>query len=283
MELDLQMFSEDAGAAGMGGAADTGMEGSGDAGLETQDTQGGSADDREFEQLINGRFKQQYGQRVQRAINQRFRNQQDLRKQLDGYTPIMQALGAKYGRDPSDVEGIGKLLTDDDSLYAEEASKLGLPIKTVKQMKKLEAENQRMQKAQQESQQDAALRQHFQKISTQAEELKKTFPSFDLMEEIKNPRFARMTSPEGGLSVKDAFYAIHGEEIQKQSMQYAAQQAGKRLAASVQSGANRPPENGMRSSQPVPMSVDVAHMSKEQRAAIRKRLHNGEDIDLNNM
>ena len=177
-----------------------------------------------------------------------------------------------------------KLLTDDDSLYAEEANRLGLPVSAVKTMKKLEAENARMKQAQQESQEDQALRQHFQRITNQAEELKGTFPSFDLMQEMKNPRFARMTSPQVGMSVKDAFYAIHGEEIQRQSMQYAAQQAGQRLAASVQAGASRPRENALGSNMPVQMGVDVAHMSKERRDEIRRRLHNGETgIDFRNI
>ena len=265
IELDLQRFAEGEEGAGMAmeAAAETGTEAPQDAGGEET-----------FEELIKGRYKDQYQAHIQDAIQRRFRNQKDLEKQ---YAPIAQALGQKYGIDPRDVEGIAKRLTDDDSLYAEEASRLGLPVSTVKRMKQLEAENQRFQAAQQESQEEKALQQHFARISREAEELKQLFPSFDLMTEIRaNPRFARMTSPQIGMSVKDAYYAVHGDEIRQMSMQAAAQQAGQRLAASIQAGATRPVEGGSRGASPMQVGIDVAHMSKESRAEIRRRLHNGE-------
>lgn len=269
IKMDLQRFAEGDEGAGTELMTDAATA------AEENPAEGGET----FEELIKGRYKNEYQQHVQDAISRRFRNQKDLEKQ---YAPITQALGQKYGIDPRDVDGIAKRLTDDDSLYAEEASKMGLPVATVKRMKQLEAENQRFQAAQQESQEEMALRQHFARISKEAEELKQLFPSFDLMEEIRtNPRFARMTSPQIGLSVRDAFYAIHGDEIRAQSMQAAAQQAGQRLAASIQAGANRPVEGGARGAAPVQVSIDVAHMSKERRDEIRRRLHNGETgIDL---
>lgn len=233
-----------------------------------------------FDELIKGEYKQDYDARVQAAIQARFRNQQDARRQLDAYAPIMQALGQRYGRDPGDVEGIGKLLTDDDSLYQDEAAAMGMPVGALKNIRKLEAENARMRAQEKQTIEDMQLRSHFEKISREAEALKATFPSFDLMQEINNPRFARMTSPEVGMSVKDAYYAIHGEEIRQQSMQQAAQQAGQRIAASVQAGATRPLENGTQSNAPVNMQIDIANMSKAQRAEIRKKIHSGVPVDF---
>lgn len=280
MQLDLQRFAEsmDGGAQGTGSggpAAAVDPAAGGNAGSENQGA---------FDQLIQGQYKQDFenavGQRVQAAIQQRFKNQQDLQKRIDGYSPIMQALGAKYGRDPGDVEGIAKLLTDDDSLYADEANRMGLPVETVKTMKRLEADNARLKAMEQRTAEDEALRMHFQRVSQQAEELKQTFPGFDLMQEMQNPRFARMTGPEIGMSVKDAFYAIHGEEIQRQSMQYAAQQAGQRLAASVRAGASRPMENGMQRGAPANLAVDVKGMDKKTRDEYRRRIKNGEIINF---
>ena len=275
MDLNLQMFAEEmaaqestAAAGTEEAAAATEQEGTAEA------PENGTTAEPTFEELIKGKFKQEYQASVQRAISQRFRNQKDLQKQ---YTPIMQTLGQKYGIDPGDIDGIAKRLSDDDSLYAEEANKLGLPVKTVKQMKQMEAELQQRRQLEEENQQEMALRAQFDKVMRQAEDLKKTFPSFDLGTEMEqNPRFARMIGPEIGMSVEDAYYACHGKEIQQASMQQAAQQAGQRLAASVQAGAKRPLENGVRSSAPVNMGIDVAHMSREQRADIRRRVKNGE-------
>ena len=268
IEMDLQRFAED--------GADGGMDAGGMADVETdgQAADAGESGNETFEELIKGRYKDVYQQHVQSAISRRFKNQRDLEKQI---TTIAQTLGQKYGIDPKDYAGIAARLTDDDSLYADEANRLGLPVSTVKRMKQLEMENQRIQAQQQESREEQALQAHFQKISQQAEELKRDFPAFDLMQEIRsNPRFARMTSPQIGMSVKDAFYAIHGEEIRQQTMQAAAQQAGQRLAASVQAGAGRPVENGIRGGMPMQMSVDIAHMDRKTREEIRRRVHQGE-------
>ena len=270
IEMELQRFADEGGMDGgmdAGSAAEPGTDSGtaadmGESGGET------------FEELIKGRYKDEYQQHVQSAINRRFKNQRDLEKQ---FSTIAQTLGQKYGLDPKDYEGIAKRLTDDDSLYADEANRLGLPVSTVKRMKQLEMENKAFEAQQQESREEQALQAHFRRISEQAEELKQTFPSFDLMTEIRsNPRFARMTSPQIGMSVKDAFYAVHGEEIRQQTMQAAAQQAGQRLAASVQAGAGRPVENGIRGGMPMQMSVDIAHMDPKTRADIRRRLHQGE-------
>ena len=98
--LNLQRFgeevesvqSEDGDATG-GGAAETPENGRTD-----------------FRQLIAGEYRQDYekavGQRIQAAIQQRFKNQQDYRKQLDAVQPILQTLGGRYGLNAEDIAGI---------------------------------------------------------------------------------------------------------------------------------------------------------------------------------
>lgn len=144
-----------------------------------------------------------------------------------------------------------------------------------------DAENRLRPKGDQEkARRDAALRRHFAELTRQGEELKQIFPGFDLMAEMQNPAFVRMTAPGTGVSVKDAFYAVHGEDIQRESMQYAAAQAGRRIAASVQAGASRPVENGIQAASPVMIGVDIRGMNKKQREEYRRRIHNGEIINF---
>ena len=140
--------------------------------------------------------------------------------------------------------------------------------------------NARMKGEQAGFQREEVLRQHFARLARQAEELKKTFPGFDLMQELRNPAFVRMTAPGTGVSVKDAFYAVHGEDIQRDSMQYAAIQAGRRIAASVQAGASRPLENGVQAAAPVTIGIDIRGMDKKQREEYRRRIHSGEIINF---
>ena len=279
LKLNLQLFAQDAQPAAQPSTGDV----TGGADMAEGQAQGGA--DQQFQSMITGQFKDQYeaavGQRVQQAIQQRFRNQRDMQKQMEAYNPIMQALGAKYGIDPGDVDGISKRLTDDDSLYAEEASKRGLPVSTYKTMVQLEQRNKALEAQRQQSVEERARQQHFQKLVQQAETLKQQFPDFDLMTEIEaNPRFARMTAPGVGMSVQEAYFALHGSDIQRQSMQYAAQQAGKRIADSVRAGASRPMEGGMGNRQAAPMGVDVAHMDPKTREEYRRRIKSGELINF---
>lgn len=277
MEEKWPMLAQDTGAPGeMGGdvtAQDTGATANEQQGAGENADQGVRFDTREA-------YEQEVGNRIQAAIQQRFKNQRDLQAELNGYEPIMQALAMKYGLDAKDVEGLTKRVTDDDDLYAEEASRQGVTPAFLKTMKKLEFENNRMKAQQEKTAEEMALQQHWAKLTTQAEEMKKAFPGFDLMAELKNERFRRMTAPDVGISVRDAYYAVHGEEIQRNSMQYAAQQTGQRIAASVRAGASRPLENGMQQQSPVNLGVDIVHMDKKTREEYRRRIKNGEKIDF---
>ena len=149
---------------------------------------------------------------------------------------------------------------------------------------RVQEEMQRIREAEagkeEETRKETDLRQHFAHLTKEAEELKKSFPDFDLTREMMNPAFVRMTSPAIGVSVKDAFYAIHGEDIQRESMLYAALQAGRRIAASVQAGASRPVENGIQGSAPVVIGIDIRGMSRKQREEYRRRIHSGEAINF---
>ena len=275
LEVDLQLFAEDQGAMGETGGDVTG-----------QDAQGGQQPEQAAQETgvsfaTREAYEEAVGQRIQAAIQQRFRNQKDLQGQIQGYQPIMQALGAKYGVDPGNVQELVKRVTDDDDLYAEEASRQGVTPQFLKTMKKLEFENQQLRAQEQQSAEERALQQHWAKLSQQAEQMKQQFPEFDLMAELKNERFRRMTAPDVGISVHDAYYAIHGADIQRQSMQYAAQQAGQKIAASVRAGASRPMENGMsRQQTPVNMGVDIANMDKATREQYKRRIKNGELINF---
>lgn len=275
-KLNLQLFAD--GTAPAEGAN----------GVDTGGATGGQENQQQamtpFQQMIQGEgkaeFEQAVGQRVQAAIRERFKNQADERRNAQRYLPIMQELGRRYQLDAGDVDGIYKKMTDDLSLYQEEADKRGMSPEAVRTMHRLEEEARQAKAQAQIATEEAQLRNHFQGLAQQAEQLKQTFPSFDLMQEMANPQFVRMTSPQVGLSVKDAFYAIHGEEIQRQTMQYTAQKAGQRIAASVQAGASRPAENGQRRQGPVNVAVDIAHMDKKTRAKYMERIRAGEEINF---
>ena len=108
--------------------------------------------------------------------------------------------------------------------------------------------------------------------------MKKVFPNFDLMAELKNPAFARMTAPNVGISVEDAYYAVHRNEIQTAAMQVTAQKTAQKISNSIQAGSRRPNENGTTGQAPSVTTFDYQRASKEQREALKRRIRSGEKI-----
>lgn len=236
--------------------------------------------DAEWEELRNGRHKERVDAAIQKAVKDRFKNRQDAEQQMATLAPAIQALAKKHGKDASDLAGIVAAITDDDSLYEEEAVARGLPVDVVKTMSKLQQDNDALSQRESQRQSEMQFQQHIQNLAMQAEKLKQTVPGFDLRTELQNPRFAAMTSPNGGVNVEDAYYAIHHKEIQQGSMQYAVQQTQKQLAQSIQAGRNRPAENGMRSQPTAEVRDDPSKWTKADRAEVRRRVMMGEKINL---
>ena len=114
----------------------------------------------------------------------------------------------------------------------------------------------------------AMYRQHFLELERQAEELKVVFPDFDLRQELKNPVFARMTAPGVGLSVEDAYYAVHRRELHNAAIQAAKRQVSNAIAT----GARRPRENGLAGQASAVSAFDYRSATKEQREDLKRRI-----------
>ena len=109
-------------------------------------------------------------------------------------------------------------------------------------------------------------------VQQQEQALKAVIPNFDLRTEMQNPTFARLTSPSVGLSVEDAFYAVHRREMQAQSMQVAAQQTRQMISNAIVSGTNRPDETGTVSQAPSVSKFDYRNATPAQRKALKDEI-----------
>ena len=109
--------------------------------------------------------------------------------------------------------------------------------------------------------------------------LKQEFPDFDLMAEVQsNPAFARMTGPDGGLTVRQAYMALHGDELMNRRSQAIEERTKQNMSRAIQAGAMRPQENGMTGTGGGLQNIDPAHMTREQRLEIRRRVKAGDRI-----
>lgn len=108
------------------------------------------------------------------------------------------------------------------------------------------------------------LRQHYSDLLRQAEELAKDRPGFDLQEELRNPKFLRMTAPGVGLSVREAYRAVHHEDLVREAVDQVQKQ--------IRAGRSRTRELGADGSNGTIVKADYSRMSKPEREQFKRRI-----------
>lgn len=205
------------------------------------DTEGQAAADREtqnrltWEQILKD---PEYNAQLQKIIRSRVKEEGRNRAILDTLDPALRQLAAQHGLDPEHVdhaalaEAITGKHTHRDARRQEFAG-------------------------------------HIRKLQQQEQEFRAIVPGFDLRQELKNPLFARLTAPGVGLSVEDAFYAVHRKAMQEQSMQAAARQATQMISNAIASGSHRPEESGAAAQAPSVSRFDYRSATPQQRQALK--------------
>ena len=228
---------------------------------------------------------QELNREVQGLVQDRLRefaaSQEPAKKQLQAIAPAMEVLGRKYGMlqegKAPDIEAISKAILDDDEMYEERAAELGTDVATARRMDELERIAARAKEREQQDLEQQQARAHIQKLINQGEEMKQLFPDFDLRREMENETFRRWTGPQIGMSVKDAFFALHREEIQRAQAEALAQQMQQKMANAIAAGANRPNETGRAQSASVGQ-VNLPSMTHTELETLKKRIYAGEKI-----
>lgn len=213
----------------------------------------------------NQRLQQMMSERVNRVGRQQS-------EYISKLSPALELIASRYGIEADenggyDAEAIAKAITEDDSYYEQKALEMGVDTETAKRIEKLETENRRNEEALQRQQRDQQLREHFMKLQQQAEDVKSIMPGFNLQEAINDPKFMWLTAPDNPqrLTVKEAIWALHGDEIQAQAVNAVAQRAKLDAANAIRSGI-RPRENGS-STAAVSTSPNMRNMTREERRA----------------
>ena len=222
----------------------------------------------------------EYNKQMQAVVQSRLRSAKGAEETLGKMAPAMELLARKHGQDPAniDYDALAKAISDDDDYYEDKALEMGVSVETAKRIDQQERETARRQREEARTLEEQKFQNHIMKLEQQGEALKKVFPNFDLRNELRNPVFARMTSPNVGISVEDAYYAIHRNEIQKASMQVTAQKVKQKVSNAIQAGSRRPNENGTSGQAPSVTTFDYARASREQREALKRRIRSGEKI-----
>ena len=212
----------------------------------------------------------EYNEQMQATIQARLRSAKGAEEALGKLTPALEVLARQYGLDMVniDYDALAQKINTDQTFYEDKALQKGEPVEKVMAEDQQERDTERQQRT---IQQERNL-QHFNKLVQQGEEMKKVFPNFDLRTELQNEAFLRMTAPDVGISVEDAYYAVHRNEIQAASMQVAAQKTAQKISNDIQAGRRRPTENGTSGHAPSVITFDYSKASPEQRAAFKQYL-----------
>lgn len=209
----------------------------------------------------------EYNKQMQAVVQSRLRSAKGAEESLQKMAPAIEVLARKYGLDPAnpDYEALSKKINDDESYYEDKAMEMGVSIDEARKLDQKERDTARQQRQEAINLEQKKFQDHIMNLERQAEEMKKVFPKFDLRTELRNPTFARMTSPSGGVSVEDAYYAIHRKELQTATAQASAQATAKQISNAIQAGSRRPQENGTSGQAPSVTHFDYAKASPEQR------------------
>ena len=222
----------------------------------------GAADGKRPWAEIKELYKEEYGADVAARVQDRFKNQADLKAQLDKQAGIIQAAMRQAG--VNTVEELAELIENDDSTYEQEAEERGMTVESLKAVKALEAENAKYR----EEQERAANQAHIQNLYTQCEELKKVYPNIDFFAEMNNPQFQLWTSPAVGMSFEDAYYAIHHKDLQTQAVAYGMDRTKQQLGQTIAAQRARPGEGAMSGKSQAAAAeprMNPANMTREER------------------
>lgn len=238
-----------------------------------------------WDDLKKGKYKAQYDADVQAIVQQRLKNSKQSEELLSKLAPAIEQIAKSKGLDASDLskldtDALVNAITKDNAYFEAKAEKLGVTAETAKYIDSVESERDKATKLMQENARQEAIKQHTIKLFQQGEALKKTFPNFDIRAELQNPTFARLTAPNSGLSVEDAYYAVHRAELQTAAMKVATQKTAEQLANSIKAGAGLPSENGISSQAQSVSTVDPRKFTKQQRDAIREAVRRGEKVSF---
>lgn len=217
----------------------------------------------------------EYNKHMQETVKARNRKaREEIEAERAQIAPMLEVLASRYHLDPQnlDINALVKAVNEDKEFYEQKALEMGVPVETAMQIDQQKREQERSRVAAQREAEQKAIDEHIAKLEEQGKALKEIFPDFDLRTELQSPTFKRLTSPGVGLSVEDAYYAVHRKEIQAAASKAVAQRTAQQISDSIIAGRARPTENGTASRAASTSVFDINKASRAQRAEINRQI-----------
>lgn len=221
-----------------------------------------------------------YNAEAERMMSRRVAKFKGSSEAMETLAPALEMMAKHYGLDPEqmDYAALSNAMLEDDAFYQERALEMGVSVDVAKRLDRAEMLEAAHQREQQRTEAERQIHEHLASLYQQGEEMAAKYPGFNLDAELQNDTFARLTAPGSGLSVEDAFFAVHRQELLTAARQHAAQNISQSIAA----GASRPNETGTRKAgiNPDRNPNDIKNMPKERREELIRRAKAGERITV---
>lgn len=247
-------------------------------GQETDQKEEEADPEAEFDALIKGKYKDQYSQRVQGVIQNRFKNSQNLEQEVGKWKGATALLFQRYGLKDGDIDGLEYAINHDEDLFSAEAEAEGLTVQKYMEMQRQQAEAAQARSMLAEMQKEKEKQDMIAGWEAEAKELQKIFPNFDIRAESQNEDFTQKLM--SGYSVQDAFMTAHMADILNGSFDYAKQEAQTELVQNINKRQARPPENASKRTPAVSRKTDPSTWTDEDFDEVEKRVMAGEKIYL---
>lgn len=232
--------------------------------------------EKEFDALINDRFKDIYTKRTQDMIDRRFAKSKAAEAENATFREIADLLNTKYGvTDDSDFSKLKTAIENDDDLYVRAAEEAGMSVEQYKAFDKLQRKTAAYEAAKANEQRAQQQRAQVNAWVQEADTLKQVYPEFDLKSALENQNFR--SALNAGLPMQMIYEGINHTLLMGKAAQNAADETEKRVVDNIRAKGKRPAENGTNSnSAPVTVKDDVSKLTKADREEIARRVMNGD-------
>lgn len=286
--IDLQLFADGDGVTG----ASAGVEGSqftndvqspsSEAALGADVGNVGEGQNSGEEKLPFEQILQMYGDEIndhtKKTVEKRLRKEKGAAEQLKKLQPFIDRGYRKYGIKSNSIDDLMSAVSEDKSYYEDLAIQNGTTAEIEEELDLSRREAEDAKAKLRDIEQAEIDRQNFQLIERQVNEIKATYPDFDLAKELENPKFDQLAhSP--GVSLMDAYVMTHWRELQQRTVNTTAQAVERGVVNSIKSSA-RPVENGVKSTSPASVNTDIRNLSMKQIAEIMEEARRGKKITL---
>lgn len=215
---------------------------------------------------------------VQRIVQRRLAKFKPQSDAMEALNPALEMLVKHYGLDVSqpDYAALSQAILEDDAYYEQRAIDMGVPVDVAKKLEAAERLEEARRRDAEMSEQDRQIREFRIGLEQQSEAMKQKYPGFDLNREMQNDTFVRMVSPGIGMTVEQAFNAVHHDEL----MEAARNMARQNISSTIQANRSRPNEGGSKRSDTAPAhNLDsIRHMPRERRQELIERMRRGERV-----